>query len=302
MNPFDLSGPQFLLLYFVVFVIGLVLAVRLRRRLRTPVDPPPERPRLSPYKVAYLAGGPVLAVNAAIARLVQGGLLEVDSSTGTLSRSGDLPAKPDPLEQRIFDCARENIAVKDLRLATADETAKIRERLEDKGLLVNESEAGKARWLPVLLLFGVALFGLTKIFIGLDRGKPVGWLVVFCAVTGLVALAGFARRVFRSQRGDGVLDELKRDHAALQATACAKPEALPLNDFALAVGLFGLGILAAGPLANLRKTLTPPGGGNYSDTGGGCGGGCGGGGGGCGGGGGGGCGGGGCGGCGGGGD
>ena len=71
MNPFDLRGPDFLVVYLVVFAVVMALAGLLRWYLRLPGgEPQLEVTELSPYEIAYLAGGENLAVNAAIARLV----------------------------------------------------------------------------------------------------------------------------------------------------------------------------------------------------------------------------------------
>ena len=58
MNPFDLTGPQFLGLYAVVALLALFVAVIVRLVCAGPSDPLPEDPRLHPYEWAHLAGGP----------------------------------------------------------------------------------------------------------------------------------------------------------------------------------------------------------------------------------------------------
>jgi uncharacterized protein (TIGR04222 family) len=289
MNPFDLKGPEFLALYAVVAVSAMIVAGLWRRALRLPEDSL-EQPPLGPYDVAHLAGGATQAVNAAVARLVNDGAFQIDEA-GKLTRGGEAPTDLQPLEARVYGADLDKM--KSMREVAAPEVAKIRERLQQHGLLVSDSQSTRARWLPALLLLGVALFGLIKLCVGLARGKPnVGFLVVFIFVTLGVALVGFAlRRVHRSRWGDKVLARLKADHAALQTSAASQPGGLTGADLPLAVGLFGVGILAMGPLARLHKMLTPPpgaGGGDASgcgggDGGGGGGGGCGGGGGGCGG-------------------
>jgi uncharacterized protein (TIGR04222 family) len=301
MNPFDLPGPAFLQLYAAVFAVGLALAIFLRRLLRVPKpDPFQDPPALDPYEAAYLAGGPRRAINAALARLVQDGALGVEAGTGKLVRQGDLPAGAYPLERHLYPSspADPELTVKELGGRAERQLEKIATRLERQGLLVAGAQAWRARLLPLAVMLGVAFFGAGKLLVGAARHKPVGFLVLACIVTGLVALLGFARRVHRSRRGDGVLAQLQSEHVALRETARTRPGDLPSADLSLAVGLFGLGLLATGPLSPLHTLLRPPGS-TGGGGGGGCGsGGCGGGGGGCGGGGGGGgCGGGGCGGC-----
>src|SRR5207244_1758807 len=114
------------------------------------------------------------------------------------------------------------------------------------------------------------------------------------------ASAFFATRPHRTRRGDLVLSRLKHENAALEFAAKRSGRMLSDGDLAMALGLFGMSILAAGPLANAYRALQPPKpastswssscssgaacGGAGCGGGGGCGGGCGGGGcGGCGG-------------------
>src|SRR5260370_20282838 len=90
MNPLDLQGPEFLGLYVVLFVAAVAAAFFLRRFLRLPGDEPSrEALDLSPYEVAYLAGGEELTVNAAMARLVHENVLAVDAINRRLAKQTD---------------------------------------------------------------------------------------------------------------------------------------------------------------------------------------------------------------------
>jgi uncharacterized protein (TIGR04222 family) len=151
---------------------------------------------------------------------------------------------------------------------------------------VADDIAALARVLPLVLVLLVPLFGVVKIFVGISRDRPVTILVVLCIFSVIVAFGGFGRSVYRSRRGDRALGQLKEANAALQFQAGRRIENLAGDDLVLALGLFGMAILAGGPMAGLQTALKPPV--NSSGCGGGCGSsGCGGGG----------CGGGGCGGC-----
>lgn len=44
-------------------------------------------------------------------------------------------------------------------------------------------------YLPALPVFAVLALGVAKIFVGISRGKPVGYLLIFCIVTLVIALA-----------------------------------------------------------------------------------------------------------------
>jgi uncharacterized protein (TIGR04222 family) len=167
--------------------------------------------------------------------------------------------------------------------------AVIRERLETLGLLLTDTQAAMVRLLPLILVLCLPAFGIIKIFVGISRGRPVGFLVIFCVASVIAAFALFGRRPLRSRSGDEALASIRRDNSALRSAA-KSPDRLASSDVCLAAALFGLGTLAVGGLADLNSALRPVVAHNSGWLGS-CGSGCGGGG--CGGG----CGGGGCGGC-----
>jgi uncharacterized protein (TIGR04222 family) len=295
MNPFDLTGPEFLGLYLFFFVLTLGLALYARRSLAQPVEEPADPfPQLDPYEVAYLAGKAPLAVNAAIANLLNRKVVTLDAKDRKLTATGELPSGAHPLEAALHLTTRggSGETLKEIHARLGKVVEKVGHRLQDLKLVVDDGRALAARTVPLLLMLALAGFGAVKILVGLGRNKPVLFLAMFCAATVLVSLVVFARRPHRTRHGDRVLDRLKKQHSALQYAA-REPGQLTWEELPLALGLFGLGVLAAsGPLKELRTALHPPGSGWDAGTG--CGSGCGGGGGGCGGGG---CGGGGCGGC-----
>jgi uncharacterized protein (TIGR04222 family) len=304
MNVLDLRGPEFLRFYLAVLAVVLVAAGVLRRSLRHPGGdlPPGRRPQLHPLEVAYLSGGARGIIDAAIAGLVQRRHLGVDKIRRTLT-VGMAPDRATPLEEAVWEAVDAKAGnVSQVRRAVSDMTRSATSRLQSLGLVVTDSQAAGARLLPALLVLAVMLLGVAKIVVGVERNRPVGFLVMLSAIP-LVAMIFFIASVpVRTRRGDAVLARMKRQNAALQATAARAPNSLAGDDLSLAFALFGAGIFAWGPMADLRQTLAPPReggsgcGGGSSCGGGSCGGAtCGGGGGGCEGGGG--CGGGGCGGC-----
>jgi len=295
MNPFDLPGPQFLGLYAALFVAGLAVAVFLRWALRQPSDEPdPDSFNLAPLDTAYLAGGASLAVNAAVSRLAHQGALTASASQRKLFRKegGALQRGATAFEKAIFDAVDpiSGTAIADLRKEVTDELTPLRQRLQEAGLVVSDDQAAMARWLPLLLLLAVPLFGLIKIVVGLSRDRPVSFLVIMCILSVVIAGVCVGRAVFRSRKGDRALAVLREQNAALEYSSSRRGRELAGDDLMLAVGLFGMGVLYGSPIADLETALRPKpgastcGGGCSSGGGGGCGGGCGGGGcGGCGG-------------------
>jgi uncharacterized protein (TIGR04222 family) len=232
-----------------------------------------------------------LAVNAAVASLVSRGALAVGKD-GKF-RFTNLPTgRLSDLEQRVYESVgrRDAASLRDIRTGAASTVAALHEQLAEPGLLVAAGDVALALLVPLVIGLAVPVIGLLRLANGLAAGRPVGFLVVALVVTALVSLIAFARRPFRSRRGDAVLDQLRFEHARLKGNI---REGVA-SDVALDVALFGVGALVGSKFDLLRKTLAPPAGsgdGGWSSGcssgggcgGGGCGGGGGGGGGGCGG-------------------
>lgn len=292
-NPLDMRGPDFLGFYVQFFVLGVIVATVLRWKLRRPNDEPrPEDMKLAPYEAAYLVGKEEGAVNTAVVLLAQKGYLKADPETpGRLIPAESADAqfqKPPahPLERAVLDIIRGNPAgtgatMGELRGVVKRETEMVADRLTDAGLLQDRQTAKLSRWVPLLVALGIPALGLAKVWVGMLRDRPVGDLIILLFITTIVALIAFARRTFRSRRGDRVLWKLKTEWGPRRNPdpAQAGPE------LAMLVGLFGVSMLAGTAFADMQRTLTPPPG-SGADGSSGCGGGCGGdggGGGGCGG-------------------
>ncbi len=289
-NPFDLRGPDFLTLYLCLIGCALVVATVVRYvARRQPVDSFRSPRELDPYEVAYLAGGPRRAINTAVTSLVQAGQLTVASLTPLrLSRAEDVAAGTSPLEEAVFwkfRPDRDGDAGTKAHRGGRQSCAALRDSLREDGLVVSHSRNLVGIGVPLVVMLAVLLFGAAKVAIGLDRGRPIGFLVVLCIGNAVVTLAGFARRLLRTPEGDRTLAQLEREHLKLRDEVTAKVDVASRESFALAVGLYGLGILSATPLSAFATAMGPQvtgsggcgsGCGGGGCGGGGCGGGCGG--------------------------
>src|SRR5262249_27370026 len=143
MNPLDLDGRTFLVLYAVLAGSAVIAAILLRRSLRQPGgEPDAEALQRSPYEVAFLAEGEELAVNAALATLVQRQALAVNAADRKVTVVGELPPDAHPLERAVYVAAvgPDGQPIKDVRTAASPEVAGIRCRLEQLGLLVTDAQ------------------------------------------------------------------------------------------------------------------------------------------------------------------
>jgi uncharacterized protein (TIGR04222 family) len=293
MNPLDLPGPEFLGLYVTLLLIAVVIALVLRWLLRLPADEPPfvDTLELTPYEVAYLAGADKLAVTAAMARLVHARVLEADGAGRKLTILRNLPDRAHPLEKAVFQSVRPKSGerVAKVERAALPRAAPLQKRLRELELVLAPERRVSLRLLALLPVLAVGILGIAKVMVGVERHRPVGFLVILLIVTGALLVRFLIVGSHRSRRGDRVLARIKQENAALESSARRANDNLAGDDLVLALGLFGTAILVSGPLASLQTALKPPpstssSGCSSSGCSSGCGGGCGGGGcGGCGG-------------------
>ena len=285
MSIFDLRGPEFLVLYTTLLLVGIGVAVVVRNGFRGPVSEIDVRGlELQPLEVALLADGDQHAVRTALAGLAHRELITVEAKTRRLRTTGDPPGGGRP-EERLHSAIGYAGKTFDQVLATAESVlGPARRRLQTLGLLVSDTDRWKLRLIPGIVLGVVLAIGLYKINIGIDRGRPVRNLVVLCwlTVAAIVVLAAIAPR--RSRRGDRALRKLRAGNLGLRQTVIAKPTRVAPDDFSLAVALYGTAVIQSGPLLAFREALKPQrsddssSSGSSCSSGGGCGGGCGGGG------------------------
>lgn len=267
MNPLELRGPAFLLLYVCLLGMAVPFAIFLRWRLRGPGGraTPDLLERLDAVEVAYLVGGAASALAASLARLVRDGALRAAEGGARAVRPGDgaFPENPTELERRILETAARagtpetEVPLARIREASAPAMESIRARLQGAGLLAGAADARSARAIPSLLFVALGGLALAKIGVGISRDRPVAFLVMLCIPTLVFALL-FARSVHRSRRGDRAVRDLRRRYAALGSGLARQYDRLAGQDLAMAAGLFGLGVFAGTPLAHLRNTLAPP--------------------------------------------
>ena len=286
-NLLDLHGSQFLGFFVAAFAVAVCIAAAIRWYIRRSSDELSFKPvHVDPYEVAYLAGGEDTAINAALASLVSRGALKVQGEERRLVRNhGEIPGSLHPLEAAIFHAVDPALGASIAELHRDwPPLVEIAERLTSLGLIVSDERDWLGRVLPVLVVLAVPLIGAIKVLVGLSRDKPVGFLVISCIIAAVVAFVAFARRLLRTWEGDRVLDRMKAENAAAGADMDCSQGELVGPDLAMALGLFGIGVLEAGPLAELHAALKPRSesggwggcGGDGGGDGGGCGGGCGG--------------------------
>lgn len=262
MNVLDLSGPEFMELYLCLLFAAFLACAALRWALRQPGGPPPSGFQLpSPHEAALLRGN-MAAVEAALASLFHHGCLRINDDTlvDTLVTSEALPSTAPLIERAVYDAVKQGYTRPAELVHKVEPTLfRMREPLVQRGWLVDETWSFIARWVPRLPCFVVLLMGLAKFQVGLERGRPVGWLVLTTLVAG-VMLFKLTPAPWRSRRGDAVLQWLREKQEPLKQTALSATSASALThrEAAMAVALYGMTALGYTEFELLRRHLLPP--------------------------------------------
>jgi uncharacterized protein (TIGR04222 family) len=252
--PFNLRGLEFLLFY-VCFAAGVfALAAVLRWFLRVPSSPAAME-LCDGYEIAELGGGHRRAFVAAIASLSQRRLIVVQERK--IVRPSDWMPDGLPLLERAIlggTLPGSKVRISTVRKAALDALGSLRAGLVERGLVMSAGARANARFTPLLLALVVPAVGVAKIWIGLSRDRPVGFLVALTLIATGGALALFLRCPHLTRRGDAQLRRLRDENAGLRASGdLATPEGLA--NLPIALGLFGFVVLANTPLAELPEEL-----------------------------------------------
>lgn len=285
MNPFDLPGPQFLLLYLV---LGCALAGFLWfYRHHREKDKSASAPELTdPYLVAYLRAGPAEVWRLATIRLIDRELLQADGAT--IRAMPD--AKPEDVQNEVERVTlawfrKPQDAISLVKESSSFEfrqlVAPYEQRLMELGLLPDKAARQRNRSRYGAAAGFLALVAAVKIILALDRGhKNVGFLIVLAGVSlyGLYQIAFPAR----TRRGHAVIEDLKKLFSRLHHPGLLQPGKSSAEVMWMAA-VYGVGALAFSHVKELYPKAQWSGSSSgcgsscgSSCGGGGCGGGCGG--------------------------
>ena len=297
MNPFEGSGPEFLVFYaaFGLAVLALAHAFRPDRRASvtaSPIDP------TDPYAIAFLRAGSNEALRVATLSLVDRGLLEVTDAADK-KHEPELLAQRDardkvrrPIEMAILDHFAQRQPADSVFDTTKTDIAtdQYRNRLEFIGLLPTEADRQgrvtikRLAWAALWLVAGARILQAL-----INERSNVAFLVVL-ALFFTLAVSRVVDRP-RTGAGDRALAELKALFAGLRARVDQLSPGGATNEMALVAAVFGVGTLPDERFPFVRKLYRRAtaarssgaacgsgcGGGGGGDGGdGGCGGGCGG--------------------------
>ncbi|MCS7482760.1 TIGR04222 domain-containing membrane protein [Umezawaea endophytica] len=263
-QPWGLSGPEFLNIYWIALGISVLFAIGVRIRMRASRVGAPAG-SVDVDELAYLAGGPRRVVEASLARLIEAEALR-STRRGTVGLIGK-PKATNAVDRAVLaDAGRYSNRTLNLLMASvvqADAVKAVGTRLSGAGMLIEPSTAKRelrVGALPMVVLFAI---GVVRWVNGIAIGAPVGWLTLQLILTAvLVVLLTRSGSIRRTAAGDRALEGARSgSRAAASAGGVA--------------GLVALGGLSAHPDLALRTSLmytaaSTSSGGGYVSSGTGC--------------------------------
>jgi len=292
MNPFDLTGPPFLL-FFICFSLAVIIVMRVLNRAIEGARSLKKVILEDPYAIALLRGGQAEATRVATVALVDRGLLKAEIGNLVVTSPKAAAFVRRPIERAIlaaFKSPASGLTILQNKASAALDAAcdAYKKELRELGVLTSGATV-LGRLIPfllaLLLIEGVAFI---KISIALSRGRHnIGFLIIL----SIVAFVALFVALFKPRTGYG--DIVLRQHRDRFKNLKRRPGLVrpggATNEAALLAALWGLSVLPAADFP-YTKTLFPKAANTTSDSwSSGCGGGAGsssdGGGGGCGGGG-----------------
>ena len=275
LNPFNWYGTEFLFLFWGLCATLLPLACWARHRGRGPAEYyASDLP--STYALARLAQRGRLVADSALAALAYEGRISFSASKEVrrtalapptsayeLSLWREIATNGSPLvETRRWGFSANNAALRALD-----------EELVAAGLVLPAPERQRLNRLPLATAAALGAFGVVKVLVGVNRDRPVGFLVfsliLLAIVTGVLLYYG----AWATGRGATVLQSLEERLARQRG----RPDGP--NVVIMAVAVLGVSSLHSLGLSQLATNLAPATDGSSSDSsgsgcaGGGCGGG-----------------------------
>ncbi|MBL8217749.1 MAG: TIGR04222 domain-containing membrane protein [Bryobacterales bacterium] len=284
MNPFDLRGPEFLVLYGVM-ALAVIMVAFWKRRMREDADGRPLPKLEDPYLIAYLRGGREGAIETALVSLVDRKHIVVEDGQMVAMRTKKIEH---PLEKALLGELGEKRKARDARRLSCKESMDgYASYLLKQGLLPDGNQKAARLWdtaVACVVLVGVAM---TKIAVALARGRTnILFLVLLMVISVVVAIVVCNPRL--TSRGKRALENMQALLARLKGRADTLRPNEDTQDLMLLAAVFG--VMAIPVTAMPQREMMYPantassssGGDSGSSCGSSCGGGCGGGCGGCG--------------------
>lgn len=239
-NPFDLSGPLFLLFYLALGVMIVLIAFRMRRASEANLEAP--LPLHDYLDIAFLRGGAAEAVRVAVLTLLDRGLLRIADSRRVEAvgeRAARLVSKS--TERQILERCRTASEARTLLTDTsimATVTAECAPGLVRQGLLPDARQRAYRRRLLVGSASVLLIVALVKIAVAFSRGRSnIEFLIAETVAFVFVAYA--VTHPQQTTSGSSLLVDMRSLFAGLRDGVTSFPQG-GSHDFALLAAVFGM--------------------------------------------------------------
>lgn len=198
LNPLEWTGQSFLILFGACSLVALIVSLVGRHFVFS------DRPGaedgsgdIEPVEAAWLEGGDVAAVRCALVDLANDGAVQLEGSN-VKEGPGAREAEPTGrIQQLLLNSVVGIPEGKSWTLLLRESRTgliALRQRLEEKGLASSNSQISTNTALALMTVGAVMILGAAKIYIGFDRERPVGVLLLIeialgAAMLGLIASA-----------------------------------------------------------------------------------------------------------------
>jgi uncharacterized protein (TIGR04222 family) len=187
--------------------------------------------------LALLAGGRERFVDSLLADLFARGGLATGQDGRMVVTDPRVPTSP---AGRAVLATEAPLLFSEARALLAPHADRAAARLRRAGLMLRPDEVARLRWLSVAPFAILLMIGFYRERAGTALGEPTGFLIALMVVTAALALLRFFRIDPRTRAG---VAEVAR-HQSASARLARAPQA---GEVAMAVALFGTGVLVGTP-------------------------------------------------------
>lgn len=240
-NILDLKGPDFLLLLTGAQITALSTAAVIRQlTINCFTRVCGHELTFDPYEAAYLNGGAKHAFLSAAATLSNRNHIFVNESNRNV-HSAELPSGSHWLEELIYKTA----AAKEKQLSEIFSCIEprlehLRDKLIEGGMVTAAAEEQCAK----LIFAGIAsspiiFLAVPKFFLGLERNRPVLFLLIFSAISLFIVYKLTKTGILRSSKGNEQLKDWRTRGDHLRVNMQTYSTGMSTTQLAMSYALFG---------------------------------------------------------------
>jgi len=259
------SGPPFLAIYAALIAV-LCGVLRVVARQTDPAEVPPGQ-WTDPYLLAYLSGGPDLALRTVALSLVDRGLLHANGPALSVAVPGAAALVQRPVEQRLLQVVGAGADARSILQSGTlhDGCEDIQRQLRQARLI----EIGPARLGSGLLRSGIAatallMVAVARIVLAASRGQhKIGYLIAL-TLLGLVLVfsskGGWSSLVSgpsRTRAGETLLADMRQLFGTLPLRAGQIQPGGGTSELSFLVALYGLAAAPAFASSTLQSWMPP---------------------------------------------